>query len=58
MGQSETSFKIGEDLYAISVAELEGRLVVLKDEISRLEIELDKKKRERDAADSLFDAKP
>ena len=58
MGQSGTFFEIGEDLYAISVAELEKRLVVLDDEISRIKTELLKKQSERDAADSIFGTKP
>lgn len=55
--QSETAFKIGEDLYGISVAELNMRLGVLKGEISRIELELTKKSAELSAADLLFKPK-
>jgi len=50
----KVDFAIGEDLYGVSLNELETRISVLSAEISRLEAELDKKKRERTAADKLF----
>ncbi len=55
--QSETVFQIGEDLYGISVDELNDRLGVLKAEISRIELELTKKFAELSAADQLFKPK-
>jgi len=55
--QSETMFQIGEDLYGISVDELNARLGVLKDEISRIELELAKKSADLSAADLLFKPK-
>ena len=55
--QSETMFQIGDDLYGISVDELNTRLSVLKDEISRIELELSKKSAELSAADLLFKPK-
>jgi len=55
--QSETKFEIGEDLYGVSVAELETRLKRLEAEITRIEDELDKKKRDLSAADLLFSPK-
>ncbi len=50
----KVDFVIGEDLYAVSVNELETRITLLNEEISRLEAEITKKLRERDAADKLF----
>jgi len=55
--QSETMFQIGEDLYGISVDELNDRLGVLKAEVSRIELELTKKSAELSAADLLFKPK-
>ena len=55
--QSETVFQIGEDLYGISVDELNTRLGVLKAEITRIELELTKKSAELSAADLLFKPK-
>ena len=54
MAQSETDFIIGEDLYAVSLDELQQRITVLTAEITRIEHEITKKKAERDAANSLF----
>jgi len=50
----EVDFQIGEDLYGVSIEELQTRISVLKTEISRLQDEFEKKKVERNAADSLF----
>jgi len=55
--QSETVFQIGEDLYGVSVDELNSRLSVLKAEITRIELELTKKSAELSAADLLFKPK-
>ena len=55
--QSETLFQIGEDLYGVSVDELNERLSVLKAEISRIELELTKKSADLSAADLLFKPK-
>lgn len=54
MIKPEIDFQIGEDLYGISIDELETRISILKDEISRLQDELGKKKEERIAADDIF----
>jgi len=54
MVQKLTDFAIGEDLYGVSIAELEQRLGVLESEISRITAELAKKQGERSAADILF----
>jgi len=56
--QSETTFDIGDDLYGVSVAELNMRLDVLKGEISRIELELTKKSADLSAADLLLKPKP
>jgi len=55
--QSETVFDIGEDLYGVSVDELNTRLGVLRAEITRLELELYKKSADLSAADLLFKPK-
>jgi uncharacterized small protein (DUF1192 family) len=57
VGQSETKFDIGDDLYGISVDELKTRLAILKGEISRIELELVKKSADLSAADLLFKPK-
>ena len=44
----------GEDLYGLSVSELSDRILTYKNEILRLESELDKKSAEKDAAQALF----
>jgi len=53
MGQSETKFELGEDLYGVSVAELETRIRRLKTEITRIQ----DKKSDLSAADLLFSPK-
>lgn len=45
---------IGENLDAISVAELEQRIQALKSEIMRLRAEIAKKQASRNAADAFF----
>ena len=45
---------IGENLDAISVAELEQRIQALESEIARLRIEIAKKQASRNAADAFF----
>ena len=54
MTKPEVDIQIGEDLYGISIEELDKRILILKDEISRLQDELSKKKAERKDADNLF----
>jgi len=55
--QSETVFQIGDDLYGVSVDELNTRIGVLKAEITRIELELTKKSADLSAADLLFKPK-
>ena len=52
--QSETKFAIGDDLYGVSVTELETRITRLQEEVKRIEVELLKKKRDLSSADLLF----
>lgn len=54
MNKPEVDIEIGEDLYGISIEELETRINIMNDEIARLQDELSKKKSERNAADNLF----
>lgn len=45
---------IGENLDAISVAELEQRIQVLESEIARIRAEITRKQASRSAADAFF----
>lgn len=47
-------FRIGEDLYGLSLHELETRMKAYEAEIERLRGELAKKTQEKHAADQLF----
>jgi len=44
----------GEDLYGLSVSELDARIAVYREEIVRLEAERLKKQAEADAAHAIF----
>ncbi|MBZ0140967.1 MAG: DUF1192 domain-containing protein [Pseudorhodoplanes sp.] len=46
--------EIGQDLSLISVAELRGRIALLREEIARLEADIAKKEDSRSAADQFF----
>ena len=48
------SHEIGQDLAALSVAELQNRIALLKDEIARIEAELAAKGSTKAAAEALF----
>jgi len=48
----------GEDLYGLSVSELDERIAIYKSEIIRLEAERVKKQAESEAAHAIFDKKP
>lgn len=52
--EKPADFTIGEDLYGISVAELDSRIVLLRAEIHRIETELAKKQKDLNAAQQLF----
>ena len=56
MRQSGTLI-VGEDLYGISIEELKERLSIFEAEIKRVEAELEKKIRERSAAEGIFGSK-
>lgn len=45
---------IGQDLSALSISELEARILLLKNEIERLEAERIKKDKAKSAADGVF----
>ena len=51
---SQRPIEIGEDLYGISVVELQERIAILKEEIIRCENELGKKQTEMNAAHDIF----
>ena len=51
---SQTPIVVGEDLYGISVAELEERIRILRLEIVRIENELGRKQTEMNAAHDIF----
>jgi len=48
----------GEDLYGLSVSELDERIALYQSEIKRLEAERVKKQVESDAAHAIFGKKP
>ena len=50
----KVSHEIGQDLSRLSVEELRLRIVLLQDEIARLERETSSKSAQREAADLLF----
>lgn len=50
----KTSHEIGADLSAISVDELNKRVILLRDEIARIEAEITAKSSSRNVAESLF----
>ena len=52
--KAKEAHRLGEDLDAISVDEIERRIVELKAEIARLEHEKTKKARMRGVADAVF----
>jgi uncharacterized small protein (DUF1192 family) len=54
---SQSPIVIGEDLYGISVAELQERMSILKAEIQRCEAEMGKKQSEMTAAHDIFKKK-
>lgn len=56
LGQSGT-ITIGEDLYGLSINELSERVSLFEAEILRVKAEMEKKKRERSAAESVFGSK-
>src|SRR5262245_43560354 len=52
--KKKITHEIGQDLYLLSVKELEERIALLTDEIERLRTTIRSKQSSRDAADSFF----
>ena len=52
--KKKISHEIGQDLALLSVAELTERITLLKDEIGRLEAEMNRKQASKSAADLFF----
>lgn len=50
----KTDMVIGQNLDAISIAELEQRIILLDSEIARIRAEISKKQQSRNAADAFF----
>jgi uncharacterized small protein (DUF1192 family) len=52
--RKKITHEIGQDLYLLSVKELEERIALLNDEIARLQAAIAGKQSQRGVADSLF----
>lgn len=52
--KKKVTHEIGQELALLSVSELAERIGVLKDEITRLEAEMTRKRTSQQAADSFF----
>ena len=52
--KKKVSHEIGQELALLSVAELEGRIALMREEIARLEADIVKKQASRSAADQFF----
>ena len=52
--KKKITHELGQDLSLLSVAELGERVGLLKEEISRLEAEIDRKRASKSAADTFF----
>jgi uncharacterized small protein (DUF1192 family) len=52
--KKKISHEIGQDLTLLSVAELQARIALMREEIARLEADIAKKQASRSAADSFF----
>ena len=48
------NFVVGEDLYGVSVQQLQERLEILRAEQARIEREIEKKTKELSSAESFF----
>ncbi len=53
-GRTKVTFGVGDDLSALSIADLEERVAALKAEIVRIEAAIAAKRRQQDAAASIF----
>lgn len=52
--KKKITHEIGQDLYLLSAAELNDRILLMKEEIARLEADIKKKTSSRDTADQFF----
>ena len=52
--KKKISHEIGQDLTLLSVAELNARIGLLREEIARLEVDIKNKQASRSAADQFF----
>jgi uncharacterized small protein (DUF1192 family) len=52
--KKKLAHEIGQDLTLLSADELAARIALLKDEIARLEIDIEKKRAVKSAADLFF----
>ncbi len=52
--KQKITHEIGQELYLLSVGELADRIGLLKDEITRLEAEMARKRASQTAADTFF----
>jgi uncharacterized small protein (DUF1192 family) len=52
--KKKISHEIGQDLTLLSVAELQQRIALMKDEIARLEANIASKQASRNVADAFF----
>lgn len=53
-GKKPKEIILGEDLYLLSIEELEERIAACKAEIERIEADIEKKRATRAAADAVF----
>ena len=52
--KKKISHEIGQELTLLSVKELQERIALMREEIARLEADIDKKQASRSAADQFF----
>ena len=52
--KKKLAHELGQDLTLLSVEELTDRIALLREEIARLEADIDRKKASRSAADQFF----
>lgn len=52
--KKKITHEIGQDLYLLSAAELNDRIALMKNEIARLEADIEKKNSSRNVADQFF----
>ena len=52
--KKKVAHEIGQDLTLLSVAELQERIGLMREEIARLEADIGRKQATRNAADTLF----